>query len=94
MGIAPSVPPWPKKNNQLIYIGYLLFFPVVWAMSKMPKTAINVETEKTAIGGNLRGAVKNRRKTACLTKLTMENQDFRKGGQSVIRALTDPCRCH
>jgi hypothetical protein len=33
-------------------------------MRKKPKTAINVETKKDAIGENLRGAVKNRRKMA------------------------------
>jgi hypothetical protein len=45
-------------------------------MRKKPKTAINVETKKDAIGENLRGTAKNRRKMACSTKLTMKERDF------------------
>jgi hypothetical protein len=50
-------------------------------MSKKQKTAINVETEKAAMGENPRGAVKNWRETACLTKLTMKDHDFRNSRQ-------------
>jgi len=54
---------------------------VAWAG---PETAINVEPEKTVKLENLRGAGKNQRKTACLTKLTMKDQDFRKSRQSSL----------
>jgi hypothetical protein len=47
----------------------------------VPDTAINVEPEKAVKLENLRGVVKNQRKTASLTKLTMKRQDYRKSGQ-------------
>jgi hypothetical protein len=50
-------------------------------MRKKPKTAINVETKKDATGENLRGAVKNRRKMACSTKLTMKDRIFEIAGK-------------